>query len=74
MPKGASLKTVFTIVRNSDNLANYAKKSLSARLNLFGETGRWYFSIGGKNIPSTLVKTSTEAAAELCKALHAFGD
>ncbi len=40
---------------------------------MFGETGQWYYSIGGKNIPSTPVKTSTEAAAELCKALHAFG-
>ncbi len=46
---------------------------ISERVNLFGDTGQWYFSIGGKNIPSTPVKTNTEAAAELCKALHAFG-
>jgi len=60
-------------VRNSDNLANYAKKLLRAMLNLFGKTRHWYYSIGGKNIPSTPVKTSTETVAELCKALHTFG-
>ncbi len=48
----SSMKTLFTIVRDSDNLANYSKKSLSARLNLFGETGQWYYTIGGKNISS----------------------
>ncbi len=69
----SSLKTLFTIVRDSNNLADYTKKSLSARLDLFGETGQHYYSIDGKNIPSTPVKSSTEAAAELCKALHAFG-
>jgi hypothetical protein len=62
-------------MRDSGNLADYTKKLLSARLNLFGEgaNAHWYYSIGGKNIPSTLVKTITEFAAELCKALHAFG-
>jgi hypothetical protein len=69
----SSLKTLFTIVRDYDNLSDYTKKSLSAMLNLFGETGQWYYSIGGNNIPSTPVKTSIEVAAELCKALHAFG-
>ena len=29
--------------------------------------------IGGKNLSSTPVKTNTEAVAEMCKALHAFG-
>jgi len=73
--RDSSLKTLFTIVRDSENLADYTKKSLSARLNLFGEgaNASCYYSIGGKNIPSTPVKTSTVAAAELCKALHAFG-
>jgi len=62
-------------MRDSGNLADYTKKLLSARLNLFGEgaNAHWYYSVGGKNIPSTLVKTITEFAAELCKALHAFG-
>ena len=70
-----SLKNLFTIVRDSNNLADYTKKSLSARLYLLGEGGNnhWYYLIGGRTIPSTPSKTSTEAAAELCKALHAFG-
>jgi hypothetical protein len=42
-------------------------------MNLVGDAGQWYYSIGGKNIPSTPVKSNTEIAAELCKALHAFG-
>ncbi len=33
----SSLKTLPTIVRDSTNFADYTKKSLSARLNLFGE-------------------------------------
>jgi hypothetical protein len=72
----SSLKSLLTIVRDSTNLADDTKKSLSDRLNLFGEgvNAHWYYSISGKNIPSTPVKKSTEAAAELCKALHAFGD
>ena len=69
----SSLKTLFTIVRDSNNFADYTKRPISARFNLFGETSQWYYSIGGKNIPSTPVKTSTEAAAELYKALHVFG-
>ena len=42
-------------------------------MNPFGDGEQWYYSIGGKNLPSTPVKTSTEAAAELCMALYAFG-
>ena len=36
----SSLKTLFTIVRDSGNLADYTKSSLSVRLNLFGEGGQ----------------------------------
>ena len=51
----------------------HTKKTITNRMNLFQDGGQWYYSIGGKNVPSTPVKTNTEAAAELCKALHAFG-
>jgi hypothetical protein len=69
----SSLKTLFTIIRETDKIATHTTRSISARSNLFGDAGSWYYSIGGKNIPSTPVKTNTEAAAEMCKALHAFG-
>ena len=69
----SSLKTLFTIIRNHENTGAVAKNTISERVNPFGDIGQWYFSTGGKNIPLTPVKTSTEAAAELCKALHAFG-
>jgi hypothetical protein len=69
----SSLKTLFTIVRLQENIGAITKSTISERVNIFGDTGQWYFSIGGKNIPSTPAKTNTEAAAELCKALHAFG-
>ena len=63
----SSLKILFNIiVRDYANLADYIKKSVSTWLNLFGEgvNAYWNYSIGGKNIPSTPVKTSTDAAAE----------
>jgi hypothetical protein len=60
-------------MRPSSNLSDYSKISISERANIIGDTGTWYYSIGSSNIPSTPVKTNTEAAAELCKALHAFG-
>jgi hypothetical protein len=69
----SSLKTLFIIMRLQENVGRYIKKTLANRINLFGDAGQWYYSIGGKNIPSTPVKSNTEAAAELCKALHAFG-
>jgi hypothetical protein len=69
----SSLKTLFTVIRETDKITSHTDKSISGRSNLFGDTGQWYYSIGGKNLPSTPVKTNTEAAAELCKALHAFG-
>jgi hypothetical protein len=70
----SSLKTLFTVFRISANIVLKAKSSISERINPFAaDNGQWYYSIGGKNIPSTPVKTNTEAAAEMCKALHAFG-
>jgi hypothetical protein len=39
---------------------------------MFGDARQRYYSISGKNIPSTPVKSIPEAAAELCKTLHAF--
>jgi hypothetical protein len=69
----SSLTTLFTVIRETDKIPTHTATSISGRSNLFGDTGQWYYSIGGKNIPSTPVKTNNEAAAELCKALHAFG-
>jgi len=42
-------------------------------VNPFGNKGQWYYSIGGKNVPTTPVKTDSEAFAEMQKALHALG-
>jgi len=71
----SSLKTLFTVMRLQENIGTgaHTKKTITNRMNPFGDGGQWYYSIGGKNVPSTPVKTNTEAAAELCKALHAFG-
>jgi hypothetical protein len=69
----SSLKTLFTVVRLQENIGTVTKSTISERFNIFGDTGQWYFSIWGKNIPSSPVKSSTEAAAELCKDLHVFG-
>ncbi len=68
-----SLETLFTVIRETNKISTYIARSISWRFSLFGDTGMWYYSISGVNIPLTLVKTTTEAAAELCKALHAFG-
>ena len=48
-------------------------KTVSQRVNPITDAGQWYYSIGGKNVPSTPVKSNAEAFAELSKALHAFG-
>ncbi len=48
-------------------------KTISSRVNPVTDDGQWYYSIGGKNVPSTPVKSNTEAYAELSKSLHAFG-
>ena len=69
----SSLKTLFTIFRLQTNIGAITPKTVSARSNPFGNTGQWYYSIGGKNVPATPVKSATEAAAELYKAVHAFG-
>jgi hypothetical protein len=70
----SSLKTLFTVIQETDKIPTHTAASISGRSNLFGDSGQSYYSIGGKNLlPSTPVKTNTEAAAEMCKALHAFG-
>jgi hypothetical protein len=60
----SSLKTLFTTFQLQDNVNQDDEKSISAQ---------WYYSIGGKNVPSTPVKSNTEAYAEVSKAIHAFG-
>lgn len=67
------LKTLLTSIRSDTNRLAQANKSISGRANLFGDAGEWYFSIGGKNIPATPVKSDTEAYAEMMKAQHALG-
>jgi hypothetical protein len=69
----SSLKTLFTIFRLQDDLNKPEKKTISARSNPITDDGQWYYSIGGKNVPSTPVKSNTEAYAEMSKAIHAFG-
>jgi hypothetical protein len=69
----SSLKTLFTIVRETAKITTHTAASISGRTNLFGDGGCWYYNIGGKDIPSTPMKTNTEAAGEFVKALHAFG-
>ena len=66
------LKTLFTTIRADTNKTDTGK-TISARANLFGDTGEWYYSVGGKNMPATPVKTSTEAYGEMLKAQHALG-
>jgi len=69
----SSLKTLFTVFRKQANFGVAASKTLSERVNPFGNKGQWYYSIGGKNVPTTPVKTDSEAFAEMQKALHALG-
>jgi len=69
----SSLKTLFTVIRKQANFGVAASKTLSDRVNPFGDKGQWYYSIGGKNVPTTPVKTNSEAFAEMQKALHALG-
>jgi hypothetical protein len=70
----SSLKTLYTVFRPQANIGNAEAQTASHRQNLFGFTGgQWYYSIGGKNIPTTPVKSAIEAFAELQKAQHAFG-
>jgi hypothetical protein len=58
-----SLKTLFTMVRETAKMSTHAAYSISGRTNIFGDTRQWYLSTDGKNIPSTPVKSNTEAAA-----------
>jgi hypothetical protein len=67
------LKTLFSIFRLSSNVGLASAKTISQRANPITDAGQWYYSIGGKNVPSTPVKSNAEAFAELSKALHAFG-
>ena len=60
-------------MRDTAKIQGAGEKSISDRVQPFGATGQWYYSIGGKNIPATPVKNPIEAFAELSKALHAFG-
>jgi len=69
----SSLKTLFTVIRETTKSTTHTAISISGRTNLFGDAGQWYYSIGGKNISSTPVKFNTKATAKMCKALHAFG-
>lgn len=69
----SSLKTLYTVFRPQGNIGNANVPTLTYRQNLFSNGGQWYYSIGGKNVPVTPVKSQIEAFAELQKAQHAFG-
>jgi hypothetical protein len=61
----SSLKTLFTVVRETMKIVTHTAASVSGRTNLFGDSGRWYYSIGGENTPLIAVKSNTEVAAEM---------
>ena len=70
----SSLKTLFTVFRKQSNIGNASAKTVSERYNpLNSATSQAYYSIGGRNLPSTPMSSSVEMAAEVSKALHAFG-
>ena len=70
----SSLKTLFTVFRKQGNIGNSSAKTVSERYNpLNSATAQAYYSIGGRNLPSTPMSSPTEMAAEVSKALHAFG-
>jgi hypothetical protein len=69
----SSLKTLFTIFRLQSDINLATAKTISSRANPVTDDGQWYYSIGGKNVPSTPVKSNTEAFAEMSKSIHAFG-
>jgi hypothetical protein len=71
----SSLKTLFSVFRLQSSIGHTdaSAKTISARANPITDDGQWYYSIGGKNVPSTPVKSNTEAYAEMSKAIHAFG-
>jgi len=61
----SSLKTIFTVVRETTKITTHKTTSISGRTNLFDDIGHHYYSIGEKNIPSTSMKGASEAAAEM---------
>jgi hypothetical protein len=69
----SSLKTLFYIFRLQTDIGKADAKTTNSRVNPITDDGHWYYSIGGKNVLSTPVKSSTEAYAELPKAINAFG-
>ena len=70
----SSLKTLFSVFRLRTDIGKADAKTISSRVSPITDDGQWYYSIGGKNVPSTPVKSNnTEAYAELSKAIHAFG-
>ena len=69
----SSLKTLYTVMRKQSNIGKINVATISERLCNFVAGGQWYYSIGGKNVPTTPVKSTTETFAEFQKALHAFG-
>ncbi len=69
----SSLKMLFSIFQLSTDIGNADAKTISARASPITDDRQWYYSIGGKNVPSTPVKSNTEAYAELSKAIHAIG-
>jgi hypothetical protein len=69
----SSLKTLFSVFRLQTDVGKADAKTISSRANPVTDDGQWYYSIGGKNVPSTPVKSNTEAFAEMAKSIHAFG-
>ena len=59
----ASLKTLFSVFRLSTDIGKADAKTISASANPIADDGQWYYSMGGKNIPSTPVKSNNEAYA-----------
>ena len=71
------LKTLLTSVRNDGN-KGATLRTITDRENVFVtssnfDNGEWYYSIGGKNLPATPVKTATEGYSEMMKSQHALG-
>ncbi len=69
----SALKTLFTVTRKQSHIASKTAKTITGRENMFGETGQWYYSIGGKPTPATPVKKNGESYAELLKSIHQLG-
>ena len=61
----SSLKTLFSIFRLQANIGLASAKTVSQRANPINDAGQWYYSIGGKHVPSNPVKSNVEAFAKL---------